>query len=110
MVSHIALQLTRVSTALNTNPNTKQDYPLHAFMRHFIRTYLDVLTVSIRFLQLLLVLLDSPPFNTPVFRRCRHPSWGFAFDLNKGPTRRQLVGLWTRINILPAIYKRDLKQ
>ena len=82
-------------------------------MRRFLRTYLDVpdpaIQASIRFLQLLLILLDSGPYETPAFKQCCHPTWGLAFDLNKGPTRRQLVGLWTRVNVLPAIYKRDFE-
>ena len=82
-------------------------------MRRFLRTYLDVpdpdIQASLRFLQLLLILLDSGPYEAPPFQRHNHPAWGLAFDLNKGPTRRQLVGLWTRVNILPASYKRDFE-
>ena len=66
-------------------------------MRHFLRTYLDVpdpdIQASPRFLQLLLILLDSSPYETYAFKLYCHPTWGLAFDLNKGPTRRKLVGL-----------------
>ena len=38
----------------------------------------------------------------PILLRC-------SIDLNKGPTRCQLVRPWTCVNILPAIYKRDFE-
>ena len=82
-------------------------------MRRFLRTYFNVPDPDIQailcFLQLLLILLDASPYKTPAFRRHCHPKWGLAFDLNKGPTRRQLAGLWTRVNVLPAMYKRDFE-
>ena len=41
-------------------------------MRRFLRTYLDVpdpdIQDSLRFLQLLLILLDSGPYETPTFK------------------------------------------
>ena len=82
-------------------------------MRRFLRTYLDVpnpdIQASLRFLQRLPILLDSGPYETCTFKQHNHLAWGLAFDLNKGPTHRQLVGLWTRVNVLPAIYKRDFE-
>ena len=66
-------------------------------MLRFLRTYLDVpgpdIQANLCFLQLLLILLDSGPYETPVCKQYCQPMWGLTFDLNKGPTHCQLVSL-----------------
>ena len=58
-------------------------------MRHFLRTYLNIpnpdIQASLRFLKLMLILIDSGPYETLAFKEHNHSAWGLAFDLNKGP-------------------------
>ena len=55
-------------------------------MQCFLRTYLDIpdpdIQANLRFLQLLLILLDSGPYETRAFKQHDHPAWGLAFHLN----------------------------
>ena len=57
---------------------------------------------NIHILRLLIVLLDSLQIDANEFRNHSHSSWGLVFGLNKGPTRRQMVGLWTHVSVLPT--------
>ena len=55
------------------------------------------------------LLFTYPPFELPDPHKYWNLSWGFTFDLNKGPTRYQMFYLYMWLIILPSSYQRDFK-